>query len=329
MPAPPVPADVRVRPSRVQNIDTDRLRRRLEFLRGPGGAALARACDGHSGSGKGGLADLAREIITIELTLLQRAAETARKEAIMNDLESFGIHGIWDVGGSLRDEILGVPSHDRDLAVECDSFDGMVAWLEATGSKILHPTPKFLTVKAKVPKGHLLWSENSSVIDLVGCRGDSDESDGRRPDHVVPASIHTDLDRRDFTVNAMARNVVTGEFLDPHDGRRDLSTLTLRFVGDPATRITEDGLRVVRAFRFIVTKGFSFADDDVAWAVLLSPFASKMMAGQSRDTMREELGKMFKHDTLVTLALLRGLPEWTVEAMFGDDIWLQATQAER
>jgi len=67
-----VPASTRVRPSRVANVDTDRLERRLAFLRGPGGSALARACDGHSGSGRGGLADLGKEILTIENELTNR-----------------------------------------------------------------------------------------------------------------------------------------------------------------------------------------------------------------------------------------------------------------
>jgi hypothetical protein len=67
-----VPATTRVRPSRVDNIDTDRLRRRLAFLRGSGGSAIARACDGHSGSGRGPLADLGREILTIEDALRRR-----------------------------------------------------------------------------------------------------------------------------------------------------------------------------------------------------------------------------------------------------------------
>jgi tRNA nucleotidyltransferase (CCA-adding enzyme) len=85
-------------------------------------------------------------------------------------------------------------------------------------------------------------------------RGETRYSDGRRPDSVYFVDdIKDDLARRDFTINAIAYDVLDDRLIDPFGGLADLETKTLRAVGDAATRFAEDGLRVLRAARFVAT----------------------------------------------------------------------------
>ncbi|MCL2448266.1 MAG: HD domain-containing protein, partial [Polyangiaceae bacterium] len=90
--------------------------------------------------------------------------------------------------------------------------------------------------------------------EVTTLRGEGTYTDGRRPDWVeFVDDIKADLARRDFTVNAMAVDPVSGEVIDPFDGRGDLTRGILRAVGDPRERFSEDGLRVLRAARFVAS----------------------------------------------------------------------------
>jgi len=121
----------------------------------------------------------------------------------------------FEVGGCLRDEFKGIPSKDVDFAVEAPSFEAMRDELIEDGFEIFEERPEFFTIRAKVPKGNPL-EDRTRVADFVMCRKDGPSSDGRRPDFVEPGTIFDDLARRDFTVNAIARNAITGEIIDPH-----------------------------------------------------------------------------------------------------------------
>lgn len=216
------------------------------------------------------------------------------------------------VGGAVRDELLGVEPKDIDYAVELEPgdysgtpsdsctgpFDAMRQGLLAKGYKIFLEKPEFLTIRAKA--GGL--TTHASVVDFVLCRKDSASGDGRRPDFVEPGTIFDDLARRDFTVNAMARDLSTGELIDPHDGKMDLAYRSLRFVGDPMTRIREDGLRVMRALRFSVTKDFSLSSETLS--AVHHEMAAEMLMKVSVERIREELEKMVSHDSLATINLL-------------------------
>lgn len=235
----------------------------------------------------------------------------------------------FEVGGAVRDALLNLDNKDVDFAVvatdttldAADAFAALVAHLESEGFRVFETKPEFLTVRAKCPMGHPL-ADRTDVADFVLARVDGPSSDGRRPDFVKPGTLLDDLARRDFTVNAMAL-ATDGTLVDPFDGAADLATMTLRFVGDAAARVSEDGLRVLRAFRFMVTKGFQPTDD--TFAVLTSDFAATMLDSVSKERKRDELDKMFAADTLATLSLLATLPDRTVAAMFPDGLRLMPT----
>jgi len=228
---------------------------------------------------------------------------------------------MFEVGGCVRDEMLGLRTKDVDFVVIAPSFDAMRAELVRQGFKIHVEKPEFVTIRAGVPKGHALRSRTRDA-DFVLARKDSATSDGRRPDFVEPGTLEDDLARRDFTVNAMARSA-DGRIIDPHGGREDLRAMSLRFVGNPRQRISEDGLRVLRGFRFMVTKGFT--PSPLTAAALTEPLAVEMLAKVSTERIREELERMFAHDTLATLAVIESMPTAMREVIFGGSLRLSAT----
>ncbi|MCA9729699.1 MAG: HD domain-containing protein, partial [Candidatus Eisenbacteria bacterium] len=97
-----------------------------------------------------------------------------------------------------------------------------------------------------------------SGFEITTFRSDGDYSDARHPDTVTfSASLEDDLIRRDFTVNALAFDPTAARLVDLGNGLADLTTRTLRTVGDPAARFREDALRLLRAVRFAATLDFA------------------------------------------------------------------------
>lgn len=223
---------------------------------------------------------------------------------------------VFAVGGAVRDAVLGVESKDLDFAVECpDGFDGMREAVLAAGCEIFVESVEHLTLRAKPKKG--------KTFDFVLCRKDGPSSDGRRPDWVEPGTILDDLARRDFTMNAVAVDMATGMVVDPFGGVAAAEARVLDFVGDPMTRLREDGLRALRAVRFAVTRGFAVTP--AVFAALADSETPGLLGGCSVERRREELHKAFKVDTLETLRLLGGLGDGFVEAVFAGGLWLEPT----
>jgi tRNA nucleotidyltransferase/poly(A) polymerase len=235
-----------------------------------------------------------------------------------------------EVGGAVRDKFLGVDSKDVDFVAVPENADTFLnadaafmflcTHLKEQGFKVFLETPEFFTVRAQVPDGHPL-KERTNVADFVLARKDGPSSDGRHPDFVLPGTLMDDLQRRDFTVNAMA--ILNGELVDPFGGQIDLEARMLRFVGDPTQRIAEDGLRVMRALRFFVTKGFNMDAD--TWDAINSDFAAEMLTKVSVERIRKELEKMFFTNTLCSLKVLDELNTEVRKAIFRDGLRLMPT----
>lgn len=227
---------------------------------------------------------------------------------------------VYEVGGSIRDSFLGIKNNDIDAAVECDSFEELCDWVASTHKQVFLITPEHLTVRA--------IDNNNTVRDYVMCRVEGPYSDGRRPDWVKPGTIFDDLARRDFTVNAIARSIPDGTILDPHGGQKDLQDRVLRCVGEPIDRFTEDGLRIIRALRFAITKQLVIANKE--WEIIRSQHASTLLDGVSAERIRAELAKCFKHDTIRSMEAFTCLHPTTQKRIFNDsDIWLLPTQKAR
>lgn len=239
---------------------------------------------------------------------------------------------MFEVGGCVRDELLGVASKDIDFTVvltpqdkllmeifgESDPFDFMVTSLKEQGFKVFLETPEFLTVRAQFPKSQ----GKTLTADFVLARKESDYTDGRRPDKVEVGSLLDDLKRRDFTMNAIAKDA-DGSLLDPFNGRGDIDARIIRAVGDPVARLSEDALRAVRAIRFAVTKGFEI-DPDLHFAMSAAPVLVAIEEKISDERIAVELQKMFRFDTVRSLGMLHKFPALT-RAIFSGDVSLDAT----
>jgi tRNA nucleotidyltransferase (CCA-adding enzyme) len=242
----------------------------------------------------------------------------------MNDFTFF------EVGGCVRDALLGLSSKDVDFSVVAPegvfataehAFVAMEAQLADQGFQIFESRREFLTIRARVPKGHALEAR-TTVADFVLARRDGPYSDGRRPDWVKPGTLEDDLARRDLRFNAIARNV-NGDLIDPFNGSEDIKDKTLQFVGDPTERIKEDGLRVLRAFRFELTLGFNPTEE--TYEVLRSELARESLGKVSKERVREELNKMFRVTSLKTINLLGSLPPEMLSSIFSEGLRLEAT----
>ncbi len=224
----------------------------------------------------------------------------------------------YQVGGSVRDELLGLKSKDIDYAVECASFDAMRKAILERGGEIFLETPQYLTIRAKVP--------SLGACDFVLCRKDGEYQDGRRPEGVEPGTILDDLARRDFTMNALAKGE-NGVLLDPHGGQEDIAKKVIKCVGDTRERFSEDGLRMIRAIRFAITKGF-WISNDIHNCLVDEPFYKVRLSGVSPERVREELIRCFKHDTIRTLYIL-GIYSGLSNLLFLDNLWLKPTLERR
>lgn len=226
---------------------------------------------------------------------------------------------IFEVGGCVRDRILGVPPNDIDFAVEAPSFEAMFDFVKATTKSIFLSKPEFLTIRA--------LTKNNEAVDFVLCRKDGIYSDGRRPDSVEPGLLGDDLRRRDLTMNAIAMDQ-DGNFIDPFGGIKDIEDKLLRCVGNTEDRFTEDALRILRAMRFSITKGF-LLHDDIEHVFSTPEFWVPKLASVSQERTREELVKCLKFNTAETLRFLRDRPEQWTDVLFGGDLWLKPTFEER
>jgi tRNA nucleotidyltransferase/poly(A) polymerase len=234
------------------------------------------------------------------------------------------------VGGAVRDKLLGRRTKDLDFCVEIPEmigesvevgFEAMREAIERDGFTVFTESPEHVTLRAKFPRGHV--NENM-VGDFVLCREDGPSSDGRHPDWVRVADLAADLDRRDFTVNSLAIETGTDAVIDRHNGLADLAAGILRFVGDPADRIREDALRVMRAVRFSVTKGFTFAPETSE--ALRDPEVPALLAAISEERREAELRTMFANaDTPFVLDVLSRLPVDLRDAMFAGRVRLTST----
>ena len=229
---------------------------------------------------------------------------------------------VYQVGGSVRDEIMGLKSKDLDYSVECDSYETMRQYIIDSGGEIFLETPKFFTIRANVP--------GLGASDFVLCRKDGLYSDKRRPDEVTVGTISDDLARRDFTMNAIAKCMKTGKFLDPYDGRGDIQKKLIKCVGIPEDRFKEDMLRVFRAIRFAVTKRMMLSSGIIRFLAHIEP-KDLYMANISQNRVRDELTKAFAYDTLrafnflILYPVLREFAFSCVDNKQDKPLWLKPT----
>ncbi len=195
--------------------------------------------------------------------------------AVLDLLEHAGYQAVL-VGGCVRDYLLGLQPHDYDAATSARPEE-MLELFE--GWKVLETGRRH---------GTLTIFSDGLPIEITTFRMEGAYTDHRHPDGVsFTRRLEKDLQRRDFTVNAMAWSRREG-LTDLFGGRRDLSAKVLRCVGQPMRRFEEDALRILRCLRFSAQLGFSIHSETAAALEKQLP----LLDAVSRERVMEEFTKL-------------------------------------
>ncbi len=192
------------------------------------------------------------------------------------------------VGGCVRDLLLGREPKDYDAATNATPTQVMDIFPEtyAVGAQfgvVLVPVPDSdAGVSGDV-------SSKSHAVEVATFRSDVGYSDGRHPDEVrFSSDPREDVARRDFTINGMLLDPVSGEVFDFVGGRKDLEAGIIRTIGDPEQRFSEDKLRMLRAVRF--ASRFEYTIDPATFAEMRK--LAEQILVVSRERVRDELTRM-------------------------------------
>lgn len=214
---------------------------------------------------------------------------------------------LWLVGGAVRDEMLGrTHSNDFDIVLETDALE-LAKFLRERGASDIDPVvyPRFGTARLQL---------EGAAIELATSRKESYDDQSRKPS-VESATLLDDAKRRDFTVNALMRNLHTGELLDLlGSGLADLRARLLRTPLDPAATFYDDPLRMLRAVRFRWQLGFTPVEG-LYQAVKAEAYRLEII---SEERIRDEWVKMLllpdadkaMQDLMTTGLLARFAPEF-------------------
>ena len=182
---------------------------------------------------------------------------------ILRVLEDHGYEA-FVVGGCVRDSLLGRNPNDWDITTSALPLQVKALFRRTIDTGLKHGTVTILM--------------DGEPFEVTTYRVDGEYLDGRHPSEVTfTASLQEDLQRRDFTINAMAYSEKKG-LQDLFGGLPDLEKGLIRAVGDPAKRFGEDALRIMRAVRFAAQLGYEVEEDTVQAMKELAPTLSKISA---------------------------------------------------
>lgn len=226
---------------------------------------------------------------------------------------------VFEVGGSIRNELIGRPPIDRDFAVIAPDYETMRQYLLDRGATFYQERPQFVSIRAKLmPMG---------AVDFTLARKEAFYTDARHPDSVSPAAtIEEDLARRDFRLNAIARELGSSILIDPFNGQQDISEHIIRPVGKASDRFREDRLRIFRAIRFSCQLGFSIdmeIHDAIGKFNHVEDFESV-----TKEMMQIELCKAFGANWRRAVSILQS-HSFLWEIIEAKDIWLKPTLEAR
>jgi poly(A) polymerase len=207
---------------------------------------------------------------------LQALSERVAEQFARRQLE------LYLVGGSVRDALLGAPAgqrHDLDFATNALPSETRAALAALPGARIYVVGERFGTIGAAF---------DDARVEITTYRAEAYTEGSRKPAVAFRGQLADDLARRDFTINAIAADPLTGELVDPMGGLADLARRRVRAVGDPIARFHDDPLRLLRAVRFANRLAFEL---DPATAAAIRQ-ASGALSTISRERVRDELDKI-------------------------------------
>lgn len=198
------------------------------------------------------------------------------------------------VGGCVRDSLRRVTPNDWDITTS------------ALPEQIAACFPEHKKVTKGIAHGTLGLITNSGLVEVTTFRVDGNYTDARHPDRVsFSRSLHQDLARRDFTVNALAADI-HGNITDDYGGVTDIEQRIIRCVGDPVKRFHEDALRILRALRFASTLSFSVAPETAEAARQ----SFSLLAALPYERLRAEIDRLLQGDNAVSI-----LTQWQSELL--------------
>ena len=200
----------------------------------------------------------------------------------MNEIEVlFQKYKAYYVGGYVRDLLLGIESHDIDIAIDAP----LEEWLPIFKDRKVFVTKRYESCSFRYNECHYTISR---------MRKDT-LCDGRQATIEPVHTIEEDALRRDFTINAIYMTF-DKKIIDPVGGVGDLSDKKVRFIGDPKTRITEDQLRILRYFRFCALLGVMPDKEILKICEKFYPITNI-----SKERIKEEYQKLLKYNPSVSL----------------------------
>ena len=195
---------------------------------------------------------------------------------IVRRLQTAG-HEAYLVGGCVRDIFLGVAPEDYDIVTSARPEE-----VQALFDR---------TIPVGISFGVILVVEEGRNFEVATYRAEEDYDDGRRPSRVRFASAAEDVRRRDFTINGLLMDTVTGEVVDCVGGRKDIEERIIRTIGEPGLRFAEDHLRMLRAVRFAANLNFSL---DPPTRAAIGEHAREIRR-ISAERVRDELNSLLTH----------------------------------
>ncbi|OHA88076.1 MAG: hypothetical protein A2653_02655 [Candidatus Zambryskibacteria bacterium RIFCSPHIGHO2_01_FULL_43_25] len=200
---------------------------------------------------------------------------------VTNSLKNKGFEAFL-VGGCVRDLILNKKPKDWDVTTNAKPEQIMEIFPETFYENDYGTVG---VVNEETEDGTL------KIVEVTPFRLEGGYSDKRRPDSVsFEATLEDDLERRDFTINAIALDVEKEYVVDPFKGQEDLGSNLIKAVGNPIDRFNEDGLRILRAVRLSAELGFSI-DLETEKAILETSYLLKEMA---TERIRDEFIRMIE-----------------------------------
>jgi poly(A) polymerase len=198
---------------------------------------------------------------------------------VVSKLQRAGFVALF-AGGCVRDELLGLTPADYDIATSAKP-DEVQAHFRRTHTF----GASFGVVEVLGPRDDAgEWLK----VQVATFRSDGTYTDGRRPDSVVFSSPEEDAARRDFTINGLFRDPVSGTVFDYVGGQKDLRNKVLRAIGNAEERFTEDKLRILRAVRMAARFELTIDPATLAAAQAMAP----QIAAVSAERIAEELRKI-------------------------------------
>ena len=209
------------------------------------------------------------------------------------------------VGGCVRDQLIGRPLHDLDLTTSAPPDEIKQIAQRARPDALYDVGAKFGTIGLIF---RLPLEEESWTLEITTYRTEQYLDGTRKPTVEFGTSLREDLARRDFTMNALAVDVLTSELHDPFGGQRDIDAKLIRAVGVARDRFRDDPLRLLRAVRFAAQLGFEIERDTVAAIRETAPELTRI----SRERIAQELTGILvspRPDVGIRLATDLGLME--------------------